>query len=215
VSIRKLVVTLSSVLVAAAIALSGMIYFADRDVRAQVQIQPRPAATATHRSPPKQVAQTRPAPAGAPEQPVRTETVTYDEWTVTCRYATKKVCSAELAMVMQQQNQRVNLGAWIIAHNNQGALVSLLQTPQINVGVLVSKGMELKLGKAKPTRIGYIACNPQRCEGTMPMDEALIREAIASSNTPATITFWKADGSEFTINLQSIKGIDRAIAAVR
>jgi hypothetical protein len=31
---------------------------------------------------------------------------------------------------------------------------------------------------------------------------------------PRSGTFWKTDGAEFTINLQSIKGIDKAIAAV-
>lgn len=216
-SIRNLVVPLSTVLVAGAVALSGVIYFADRNARAQAQTESRAAATETHRLPPKQVAQARPAPpaGGTEQQPVRTETITYGEWTVTCRYAVKKICSAELSIVTQQQNQAVNVGAWIIAHNNQGTLVSLLQTPQINVGVLVSKGIELKIGNAKPTRISYTACNPQRCEGTVPMDEALIREADASSNGSAAITFWKADGYEFTINIQSIKGIDRAIAAVR
>jgi hypothetical protein len=47
------------------------------------------------------------------------------------------------------------------------------------------------------------------------MDDAFIRELMAGANGPAAITFWKADGAEFTINIQSIKGIDKAIAAVR
>jgi invasion protein IalB len=112
-------------------------------------------------------------------------------------------------------DRRINVRAWIIAHNNQGALISLLQTPQINIGVLVAKGMELKLGNAKPTKISFLACNPQRCEGTITMDAAMTREAIAASGSPAAITFWKADGSPFTINIESIKGIGQAITALR
>ena len=61
----------------------------------------------------------------------------------------------------------------------------------------------------------YVDCNPQRCEATMPMDDAFIRELMAGVNGPAAITFWKTDGADFTINIQSIKGIDKAIAAVR
>jgi hypothetical protein len=49
----------------------------------------------------------------------------------------------------------------------------------------------------------------------MPMDEAVIRQMTAGANGPAAITFWKADGADVTINIQSIKGIDKAIAAVR
>jgi hypothetical protein len=47
------------------------------------------------------------------------------------------------------------------------------------------------------------------------MDDAFIREVMAAANGPASITFWKTDGAEFTINIQSIKGVDKAIAAVR
>ena len=118
-------------------------------------------------------------------------------------------------MVVQQQNQRINVGAWIIAHNNDGALLSVVQTPQIDIGVMIAKGVELKLGDGKPHKINYVDCNPQRCEATMPMDDAIIREMIAAANGPAAITFWKTDGADFTINIQSIKGIDKVIAAVR
>jgi hypothetical protein len=47
------------------------------------------------------------------------------------------------------------------------------------------------------------------------MDEATVREALAASNGSAVVKFWKADGAEFTINVNSIKGIDKALAAVR
>jgi hypothetical protein len=49
----------------------------------------------------------------------------------------------------------------------------------------------------------------------MPMDDAFIKESIAAANGPAVVTFWKSDDGEFNINLQSIKGIDKALAAVR
>jgi invasion protein IalB len=152
-------------------------------------------------------------------QPIRTETITYDAWTVSCRDTpdgkTRKVCTATLPMIMAQQNQQVPLGAWIIGRNNEGALVSVVQTPQINIGVMVSKGIELKLGNATPYPISFTACNPQRCEGVLAMSEATIREMLAAANEPVVITFLKADGDKFAITIQSIKGIDKAISAVR
>jgi invasion protein IalB len=77
--------------------------------------------------------------------------------------------------------------------------------------VLIAKGVALKLGDGRPHQINYVDCNPQRCEATMPMDDAIIRKMIG----PAAITFWKTDGAEVTFNIPSIKGIDKAIAAVR
>jgi invasion protein IalB len=219
VSFRNIVMAVSTVLVAAAIAVLVTIYFADRNISAQTNrasslTTPELATPAPQRS-----AQAKPAtPAPPSSAPVRTETITYDAWTVSCRDTaggkTKKTCSAVLTMVLQQQNQKVNVGAWIIAHNNEGALLSLLQTPQIDIGVLIAKGVMLKLGDGRAHQINYVDCNPQRCEATMPMDDVLVKEAMAAANGPASITFWKTDGADFTINIESIKGIDKAIAAV-
>ena len=134
----------------------------------------------------KQERATPPAPEpplaqAAPAGPVRTETITYDAWTVNCRDTpeakTKKVCLASLAMMLQQQNQRIPIGAWIIARNMDGALVSVVQTPLIDIGVLIGKGVELTIGNGKPHQINFRACNPQRCEASMTMDEATVREA--------------------------------------
>jgi invasion protein IalB len=118
-------------------------------------------------------------------------------------------------MQAEQQNQRVTLGAWVIGHNNEGALVSVLQTPQIDVGVLVDKGVELKIGESKPRKMNTVACNPRLCESSMPMDDAAIKEAFADTNGGASVTFWKDDGAPVTINIASIKGIDKAIKALR
>ena len=210
-SFRKVIMALSTVLVAAAVAILATLYFADRDTSAQTQTPTRPT--------PKRPA-TPGAPAAAPPTgPIRTETITYDAWTVSCRDTadgkSKKICSATLPMMMQQQNQLVTVGGWIIAHNNEGALLSLLQTPEIDVGVLIAKGVALKIGEGRPHQINYVDCNPQRCEATTPMDDMFIRELMAGANGPATITFWKTDGADVTLNIQSIKGIDKAIAAVR
>jgi invasion protein IalB len=118
-------------------------------------------------------------------------------------------------MLAEQQNMRVTLGVWLIAHNNEGALVSVVQTLLLDVGVLIGRGMELKLGEGKPRKINFFACNPKLCESSMPMDDAAINEAIAAANGTAAVTFWRSDGAPFTINIASIKGIDKAIAAVR
>jgi invasion protein IalB len=214
VSVRNIIAALGVLAVAGVIALVVTLYSANQNnVDAQMQPvanPPRPAAPASSGAAPV-------APAAGPS--VRTETITYDAWTVACRYGadgkTGKVCSATLPLVAQQQNQRVNLGAWILAHNTDGALLSVVQTPEVDIGVLIAKGVALKLGNGQPHTINYVVCNPQRCEATLPMDDALIRESVAAANGPAMITFWKADGAEFNINIQSIKGIERALAAMR
>jgi invasion protein IalB len=221
-SIRNIIAVLSTVFIAGVIALMATIYSAVWDnVGAQTPMPaPKPPAPQRPVAPPSQAAPpAAPSAAAAPSAPVRTETITYDAWTVSCRDTadgkSKKICSATLPMVAQQQNQRITIGAWIIAHNSDGALVSVVQTPEIDIGVLVGRGIELKLGNGQPRKINYVDCNPQRCESTFPMDEAFLRETIAAANGPAAITFWKSDGAEFNITLQSIKGVDRAIAAVR
>jgi invasion protein IalB len=36
----------------------------------------------------------------------------------------------------------------------------LLQTPQIDVGVLIAKGVTLKIGEGRPYQINYVDCYP-------------------------------------------------------
>src|SRR4051812_24273071 len=66
-----------------------------------------------------------PPPAAPKAAEIRTETITYDTWTVSCRDTldgkTRKICSAQLPMVAMQQNQQVQLGAWMIGRNSEGA----------------------------------------------------------------------------------------------
>jgi invasion protein IalB len=210
-TLRNIATALICTLVAGSVALALTIYFANQDVGAQTQTQPaRPAPKPT------------PAPApvqAAPSGPTRTETINYDNWTITCRDTadgkSKKVCVATMPMRVQQQNQLVTLGAWSILHNREGLLVSVVQTTQIDIGVLIAKGVELKLGNGKSYKLSYVDCNPKFCESTLAMDEAVIREVVAGANDRASVTLWKTDGTEASITFNSIKGIDKAIAAVR
>jgi invasion protein IalB len=217
---RKIAIATICVLLVGAVALLAMLFSTDQEVGAQTRpsAQPKQAPKAAPQAPASSAAAPAGAP-GAPSAPIRTETITYDAWTVSCRDTmdgkTKKICSAVLPMVAQQQGQRVNLGAWLIARNNQGALLSVIQTPQVDIGVLITKGVELKLGDAKPRKINYVNCGPQRCEASIPMDEPTIKEMSAAASGSAVITFWKADGADFSINIQSLRGIDKAITAVR
>ena len=80
---------------------------------------------------------------------------------------------------------------------------------------MVSKGIELKLGNSNPHSISYTWCNPQRCMGVLTMNEAVTRAMIGAANDQAVITFWKTDDDKVAITIQSIKGIDKAISAIR
>ncbi len=186
ITFRYFATTVMYALLSGAFGLLVSVFLGDQDLSAQAskeapptQLKPKtPAKTPAAK---KSLAQGTPAPATT--GPVRTETVSYDAWTVNCRDTadgkTKKVCSANLAMIMQQDNRQIPLGAWIIARNTEGALLSVVQTPQIDVGVLIAKGIELKLGEGKPRKINFVACNPQRGEGTMPMGHAPIKESTS------------------------------------
>jgi invasion protein IalB len=157
----------------------------------------------------------KPAPAAAaPAAPTvqRTETTNFDSWQVTCQEtdtSKRKVCSAVLHALDQQRRPIVT---WIMGRNPEGALVTVLQTPQTQVGLNIQKGVELKLGNGAVRKLAYVACNSTRCESSLPMDDAVMREIMAA---PATVvTIYQADGKAITINLPSITGSDKALAAV-
>jgi invasion protein IalB len=181
--------------------------------------QTRPPAKAAQPAAPPAAA--APAAPAAPTGPVRTETQTFDTWTVTCREVVgskgKKACAATLALARVENNQRQVFGAWVIGRNNEGVLTTVLQTPifrtqTASAGVLISKGVELKLGNGAVRKLDYVACEPQRCDSSLPMDDAMVKEAVSAPG--ATITLYNKSGASLTINVPSIKGIDKALAAI-
>jgi invasion protein IalB len=160
-------------------------------------------------------------PAAATSAPARTETMVFDSWKVACQRSAgdsaRRICSAILSLHRVEQNKRQFLGAWIIGRNKEGVLMTALQAPMFqtrtsSAGIHIRKGVEFKLGTGTTRTLPYAACEPQRCEALMPMDQAMVREALNAAD--ATITIYNRDGAALNINVPSIKGIDKALAAM-
>lgn len=176
---------------------------------APAQRAPTPTAQAAPAQPAPQQPQTA-APSAPPQpQPVRTEITPQENWTITCRdFADKRrVCSAVLQVVQQQNNQV--LFVWVLGKSNDGKLVSVLQTP---TGVTLAPGVEVKLARGAPRKATYVNCEASRCEATLDMDDAFIRDASGSENVEATLFSNAGQGLKFTL---PFKGFDKAIAALR
>ena len=131
---------------------------------------------------------------------------------MTCREAlggaskSNKACSAILQVVDQKQNSVIF--SWIIGRNAEGALVTVLQSP---TGILIQKGVELKIDNGKARLLNYSACITQHCESTLVMDDSFNREAIAGQN--ATATIYGTDGQGININFP-LKGIAQAMESI-
>jgi invasion protein IalB len=153
--------------------------------------------------------------------PLRTESIVYDAWTVTCQDPRtrdgKRICSAILTLEFAQGDQRRTLGRWIIAKDVKGVLMAVLQTPMFqtksgSTGVSIKKGVEFTLGHAPKRQLSYVTCEPQRCEASVAMDAQMIKDAIGAAS--ASIAIFGKDGTRLTINVPSIKGIDKAVSNV-
>jgi invasion protein IalB len=142
--------------------------------------------------------------------PVRTETTVYDRWTVTCQETlgsgAKKTCSAALRVV--DQNQQLVI-LWEIGRTTDGKIKALMQTP---TGVMVQKGVDLKVGDAAVGKLDYAACVPQNCEAAGAMDDPLIKKIEAAPEM--VVTIHAKDGRDVNFKFP-LKGIDKAVAAVR
>ena len=142
--------------------------------------------------------------------PRRTETITYGAWVVTCSdtvaKGSKKVCTGALKVI--EEKQRRVLFAWIVGRDSKGVLRTVMQTP---TGVLIQKGVELKLGKEHAIKIDYTACMPQQCQASIVMNQAMVKQAAASSEAVATI--YAANGRAINFKM-SINGIDKMLASI-
>lgn len=155
-------------------------------------------------------AQTQTLPPGAS---ARTEIVTYDNWTVTCREAReareKRTCSAELSIVQDANNARRVLLAWVIAPNKDGVPSSTLRFLS---GIQIGPGVEIKFSEKVQRRFAITICEPTYCEATIRLDDAFVRDASAAAQVETIIQSSDGRQANFTINM---KGFAQALAAVR
>lgn len=196
---------------AAILAAAGVLPLPAAAREAARQAQAGPPRQPPAASPPAAQA---PAPSreqAAPAQPQRTEIVTQDNWTVTCREFAgsppRRVCSATLQVVQTGSNQV--LFAWTIGSNEDNKLVSVLEMPP---GVLIAPGVELKLARGNVRKAPFLSCEATQCDASIVMDDAFIRDAAATETAEATVYGTDGQGLQFNIPL---KGFDKALAGLR
>jgi invasion protein IalB len=143
----------------------------------------------------------------------RTEILTYDNWTVTCRDGRdpkeKRVCSAELNIVQEANGQRRVAFAWLMGLNKDNVPTTALR---FLPGVLIGPGVELKFADRTPRKVPITSCDPGGCEAVTTMDDAFMREAASVIQGEAVIQASDGRLVTFTINM---KGFAQAVAAVR
>jgi invasion protein IalB len=153
----------------------------------------------------QQVAEQQPATA-----PMRMETTVYDRWTVTCQEVVgaeaKKTCSAALRIVDGQQKLLI---LWELARGKDGKIHAVMQTP---TGVMVQKGVDLKVGEAAVGKLEYAGCVPQNCQAAGAMEDPVIKKIMAAPEMMVTIH--AMDGRDVNFKFP-LAGIDKAVAAVR
>src|SRR3569833_152648 len=111
-------------LVAVAMPLvAGEAFGLDKPRVAQPGPRPDPAPATPPAPQPAPAHQGAAAPAPQQPQPIRTEIVSHDNWTVTCReFADKrKTCSGMLQVVQSQNNQIVFV--WIVGKDPEGKMM--------------------------------------------------------------------------------------------
>lgn len=145
------------------------------------------------------------------EAPVRTETVTYDNWIVTCRErvekSAKKFCTATMKVTDSKSKRDVLV--WQIGQDKAGAPTFALRVP---FGVQVKDGVSVTVDAGKPRKADYVTCGSRGCEAAAPLDNAFSKEL--SVGQQATVTFVLANGRAVNLKVP-LNGIAKALPALR
>jgi invasion protein IalB len=143
--------------------------------------------------------------------PQRVETIVHGSWNLTCQHfadpAVKTRCAGILRVTESKSRQVIF--AFALARNAQGQLIATFQTP---TGVLVQKGIELRFGTGALRRVPFVSCEPQHCDGSAVLDQALATEAAASETAEATIH--AKNGRRLTFKMNQ-SGIDKVLEALQ
>jgi invasion protein IalB len=152
-------------------------------------------------------------PAAQGQASARTEILTYDNWTVTCRDGRdpkdKRVCSAELTIVQEANGQRRVLFSWLMGMSKDNALTSAMR---FLPGVSIQPGLEIRFPEKAARKLPIASCEPTYCEVLMPIDDTFARDATASAQLEAVVIASDGRAVTFTVNL---KGFSQALAAIK
>jgi invasion protein IalB len=121
----------------------------------------------------------------------------------------KRNCTA-VQQVFDREGRRA-MFAWIVGKTDEGATAAMFQTLP---GVALQKGIEFKFENGVPRRAAFVMCNPQACEASMPINDAIVKEAMAAINGNATATVIILNGEAVNFTLP-LKGFDKVMAALR
>lgn len=123
-------------------------------------------------------------PSEKPEAKNDIETTTFGHWTLSCRKdaANGKECSAVNRVVEQKSGQVIFI--WMLGKDREQNVVSYFQTP---TGVIVSEGIRLVFGEGDAQKVDFRACDNRRCDGSIRMDDILIKKVLASKELPIQI----------------------------
>ena len=153
------------------------------------------------------LAQAKPAD-GAP---VRTETVVYENWIVTCRdrveKSSKKICAATLKVSDTKSKRDVLV--WQIGQDDAGAPTFAFRVP---FGVRVKEGVSVVVDSGKPRKVDYVTCDNRGCEAAGPLDAAFGKELLGGRQ--ATVTFTLINGRPVSLKVP-LNGIAKALPALK
>src|SRR6516165_1536304 len=104
----------------------------------------------------------------------------FGNWQVQCQETNAKACRAILQVLRNKQL----VMAWLVGTDAKGALQNVLQTP---TGVMVSAGVDVKVGTSAARHANFVNCGPQACTAALPMDDALIKDVSAAPKTDVVL----------------------------
>jgi invasion protein IalB len=107
-----------------------------------------------------------------------------------------------------EPKQRQVVLVWLIGRDDRGVLRTVIQNLP---GVQIPQGVALRFGNGPARTLHYTTCTIKLCEASIPMDEAMIQDAKASTEATATVHSDAGRPINFTMG---IKGIDRALASL-
>jgi invasion protein IalB len=130
---------------------------------------------------------------------------TFGSWEVQCQEANEKICRAVLQIIRDKQV----IMAWLVGRDAKGALQNVLQTP---TGVMVSAGIDIKIGSSPARHANYVTCGPQACTASMPLDDAFVKDAAGAQKTD--VVMYAPNGQSVDFGIPTA-GFDKAVAALK
>jgi len=134
----------------------------------------------------------------------------FGHWVMGCRGGNDRAHCVLLQSITEALS-RTTVFAWLVRYDKDGKLISYFTMP---TGVLVNKGVTMKIDDGQPLRVEYERCGPRECRALFAIANDFAKQLASAKQVIATVALDNGNPADVVLSLDGYADGVAALSAV-